>query len=187
MLSLWKYWCSLLIFFCICHLHIFHNISCCIRIVINFIWKDCTIQKKWKITVMQNLRGKRCVLLEMCKWWMKLRRKGKVKRLLHIWKKEKKCLSSYVADTTWQNINVFEHFLKFCTVELQYNKEALLELNSQERGVLPYYGLLGMCCWMLSHFHDWIDYNGVAFSIDVLEWGRTFADFWDKKVLHIYS
>ena len=22
-----------------------------------------------------------------------------------------------------------------------------------------------MCRWMGSHFHDWIDYNGVAFSI----------------------
>ena len=25
--------------------------------------------------------------------------------------------------------------------------------------------------------HDCIDYNGVAFSIEVLEWGRTFSDF----------
>ena len=23
-----------------------------------------------------------------------------------------------------------------------------------------------MCRWMGSHFHDWIDYNGVAFSIE---------------------
>ena len=30
--------------------------------------------------------------------------------------------------------------------------------------------------WMGSHFHDWIDYNGVAFSIELLEWGRTFSD-----------
>ena len=31
---------------------------------------------------------------------------------------------------------------------------------------------------MGSHFHDWIDYNGVAFSIELLvrEWGRTFPD-----------
>ena len=42
--------------------------------------------------------------------------------------------------------------------------------------VLPYNRLIGMCCWMGSHFHDWIDDNGVAFSID-LEWGRTFSDF----------
>ena len=42
-----------------------------------------------------------------------------------------------------------------------------------------------MCRWMGSHFHDWSDYNGFAFSIQLLEWGRTFSDFWDKKVLHI--
>ena len=29
--------------------------------------------------------------------------------------------------------------------------------------VLPYKRLMGMCRWMGSHFHDWIDYNGVAF------------------------
>ena len=34
-----------------------------------------------------------------------------------------------------------------------------------------------MCRWMESHFHDWIDYNGVAFSIELLERGRTFSDF----------
>ena len=43
--------------------------------------------------------------------------------------------------------------------------------------LLPYKRLMGMCCWMGSHFHDWIDYNGVAFSIELLEWGRTFSDF----------
>ena len=37
-----------------------------------------------------------------------------------------------------------------------------------------------MCRWMGSHFHDWTDYNGVAFSIDLLEWGRKFSDFWGK-------
>ena len=30
---------------------------------------------------------------------------------------------------------------------------------------------------MGSHSHDWIGYNGVAFSIELLEWGRTFSDF----------
>ena len=44
-----------------------------------------------------------------------------------------------------------------------------------------------MCRWMGSHFHDWIDYNGVPFSIELLEWGCTFLDFWGKKVLHIYG
>ena len=42
-----------------------------------------------------------------------------------------------------------------------------------------------MCRWMGSHFHDWTDYDGVAFSIELLEWGRAFSDFWGKKVLHI--
>ena len=32
-------------------------------------------------------------------------------------------------------------------------------------GVLPSNRLMGMCRWMGSHFHDWIDYNGAAFSI----------------------
>ena len=45
-------------------------------------------------------------------------------------------------------------------------------------GLLPYESLMGMCCWMGSHFRDWIDYNGVTFSIELLEWGHTFSDFW---------
>ena len=53
--------------------------------------------------------------------------------------------------------------------------------------VLPYKRLMGICRWMGSHFHDWIDYNRVAFSIELLEWGRTFSDFWGKTVLHIYG
>ena len=47
----------------------------------------------------------------------------------------------------------------------------------QTPGVLPYKRLIGMCRWMGSHFHDSIDYNGVAFSIDLLEWGGTFRIF----------
>ena len=31
-------------------------------------------------------------------------------------------------------------------------------------GALPSNGLLGMCRWMGSHFHDSTDYDGVAFS-----------------------
>ena len=53
--------------------------------------------------------------------------------------------------------------------------------------VLPYKGLMGMCRWMGSHFHDWIDYDGVAFSIELLEWSRRFSDFAGNKVLHIYG
>ena len=44
-----------------------------------------------------------------------------------------------------------------------------------------------MCRWMGSHFHDWIDCDGVSFSVELLEWGRTFSDFWGMKVLHIYG
>ena len=34
--------------------------------------------------------------------------------------------------------------------------------------VLPYKRLMGMCRWMGSHFHDWIDYNGVTFLVELL-------------------
>ena len=54
-------------------------------------------------------------------------------------------------------------------------------------GVLPYKRLMGMCRWIGSHFQDWIDYNRVALSIELLERGRTFLDFCCKKVLHIYG
>ena len=42
---------------------------------------------------------------------------------------------------------------------------------------------MGMCRWIGSHFYNWIDNNGVAFLVELLEWGRTVCDFWDKKIL----
>ena len=45
------------------------------------------------------------------------------------------------------------------------------------RGVLPSNRLQGMCRWMMSHLHDWIDYKGVAFLLELLEWDRTFSGF----------
>ena len=36
---------------------------------------------------------------------------------------------------------------------------------------------------MGSHFHDYSDYNWVAFSIGLLEWGRKLSDFWGKQRL----
>ena len=45
-------------------------------------------------------------------------------------------------------------------------------------GVLPYKRLMEMCRWMGSHFYDWTAYNGVAFLVELLKWGRTFSDFW---------
>ena len=43
-----------------------------------------------------------------------------------------------------------------------------------------------MCRWMGSHFHDWDDYDRVAFSMELLEWSCTFSDFWGKKVQSSY-
>ena len=54
-------------------------------------------------------------------------------------------------------------------------------------GGLPYNRLMGMRRWMVSHFHHWIDHNGVAFSIELPQWGGTFSDFWGKKVLYFYG
>ena len=52
------------------------------------------------------------------------------------------------------------------------------------RGVdLPSDRLMRMCRWIGSHYHDWIDYNGVTSSIDLLEEGRTFSGFSAKKIL----
>ena len=45
-------------------------------------------------------------------------------------------------------------------------------------GALPTNRLIGMCRWMGWHLYDWIDYKGVAFSIELLEWCRTFSGFW---------
>ena len=48
--------------------------------------------------------------------------------------------------------------------------------TSIPKGILSYqtslYDANGMCRWIGSRFHDWIDYHGVAFSIELLEWGR---------------
>ena len=42
---------------------------------------------------------------------------------------------------------------------------------------------MGLGRWMGSHFHDWIDYNGVVSSIGVLDWGRIFSGFGAKNIL----
>ena len=44
-------------------------------------------------------------------------------------------------------------------------------------GVLPSDRLMGMYRWMGSHFHRWIDYNGVAFLSELLGSNRTFLGF----------
>ena len=46
-----------------------------------------------------------------------------------------------------------------------YSKEIIVLGRAGWGGeALPYKRLIGMCRWMGSHFHDWTDYNGVAFS-----------------------
>ena len=42
-------------------------------------------------------------------------------------------------------------------------------------GVLPSKRLLE--CATVSHFHNWTDYNGVTFLVELLEWGRKFLGF----------
>ena len=54
-------------------------------------------------------------------------------------------------------------------------------------GALPSKRLMGMCRWMRSHFHDWIDYNGVVFSIDSLQRGRIFSGFRGKNINPFYN
>ena len=71
--------------------------------------------------------------------------------------------------------------VKLCDFLKENHFSWLLLVNNKSSpgggGVLPYNRLMGMCRWMASHFHDWIDYNGVAFSKELLEWGRTVSDF----------
>ena len=71
------------------------------------------------------------------------------------------------------------HLLQSCILKghFQTDNEVKVGLDIPGGGVLPYKRLLGMCRWMGSHFHDWIDYNGVAFLVELLKWGRTFSGF----------
>ena len=63
-----------------------------------------------------------------------------------------------------------------------YNLEDCVTLSQSSvrrgKGYLLIRGFpIGMCRWIGSHFHDWIDYRGVEISIELLEWGVTFWDF----------
>ena len=73
------------------------------------------------------------------------------------------------------------HFINFTfrmLVNIQFQKYNHYKfLESCPGELLPYKRLLGMCRWMGSHFHDWTDYNGVAFLVELLEWDRTFSGF----------
>ena len=38
-----------------------------------------------------------------------------------------------------------------------------------------------MCRWMGSRFQGWIDYNGVTFVVELLEWDRKVSGFLGKE------
>ena len=63
------------------------------------------------------------------------------------------------------------HILAFLTFEFFRYARAYVHSGSYAPG------------WVGSHFHDWIDYDGVALSIQLLEWGGTFSEFGCKKIL----
>ena len=54
-------------------------------------------------------------------------------------------------------------------------------------GALPYKRLMGMCRWMGSHFHDWIEYNGVVFSIGFTRMGSHIFGFLGVRKLFIFT
>ena len=72
------------------------------------------------------------------------------------------CLSGFELYPRWVPLNV-----GFPTT--------LIVLYTREGGYTN--RLMRLCRWMGSHFHDWIDYNGVAFFIELLKWGRSFSGF----------
>ena len=44
-----------------------------------------------------------------------------------------------------------------------------------------------MCRWMGSHFHDWIDYNGVVFSIEFTRMGSHIFCFFGVREFFILA
>ena len=44
-----------------------------------------------------------------------------------------------------------------------------------------------MCRWMGSRFHDWIDHNGVAFSIALIQLGRKLSDVFGVRQFFIFT
>ena len=53
-------------------------------------------------------------------------------------------------------------------------------------GLLPSKRLIGLCRMMGSHFHDWIDYNGVALST-VTRMGSYIFRFLGVKTFFIFT
>ena len=73
----------------------------------------------------------------------------------------------------------------WCKQAYKLPKNVLKENKSPPPGGgTPYKRLMGMCRWVDSHFYDWfINYNGVAFSIELLEYGVAhFRICWVRKI-----
>ena len=61
-----------------------------------------------------------------------------------------------------------------CFLAWEKHRKSSSRRDWSRGGVLPSKKLLRVCRWMESHFHSWTDYNGVTFSVELLEWGRKF-------------
>ena len=69
-------------------------------------------------------------------------------------------------------------FVKVCLMPIdQLPRIASVYQTPEGGGGTSCKWLLGMCRWMGSHFHNWTDYNGVTFLVELLEWGRKFSGF----------
>ena len=68
---------------------------------------------------------------------------------------------------TFSNSFAVLQFLRALPVSQRRHAESFPALRARGGGgggALPINGLMGMCRWMGSHFHDRTDYNGAAFS-----------------------
>ena len=77
------------------------------------------------------------------------------------------------------SINQLQTHVEWCE-DMLLRKKSVEILQTQNALIGRCKGLLNAeKPWMRmgSHVHDWVDYNGVAFSIELLEWGSTFSDF----------
>ena len=83
-----------------------------------------------------------------------------------------------------QNINGYtrkNEAVIFNIISLKLTGREKSTMLARAGGVLPCKRLMGICRWKGSHFHHWIDYHGVAFSFELLEWGCNFSDVWVRQ------
>ena len=94
----------------------------------------------------------------------------------------------YISQNMDRSGNILKHKSSFFVVfffhltAIQYKTSVGLRPG----GVLPYRRLMGMCRWMGSHFHDWIDCNRVFFSTELLEMGPHIFGFLGVRQFFIH-